>query len=432
MGKYNYNKTNWIGGKTIGTADVMNNLEEGVYQAHEKLSEVNSQLEQNMSEINEQFNTITSKLSGFYNLLSFSDKVVDNDWSIAINYALSVCDNLYIPKGNYTCKSKITIKQNKYIHGDNNYTTNLNFEGLTDTEAIEVVYSSFGTAKLENLFILCKDVGTSSNGIELKENTTNNRTPFGFYMENISVRAFNINIKFDSLSTYTLFNRVFSDQANDYNLYVVSGFTNMFTNCRFSGSKNNGVYLRAGEQNFFNCSFEGNKNYGVNCSPNGGKIDFDSCFFENLTEDTNTILLNISNPSASFKPLSVVGIKNCHFYGANTSIYLGGVEYLNVLNSSILNSLSNKEIAFNGSNTYAKNWYFKGNKITNPIVNTAHFIDGDYGMSKVLHIDFSNIPTASEKYLGYSLHTINNNKSEIRCCMKYSDGTYGWNIISTT
>ena len=46
MGKYNYNKTNWIGGKTVGTADIMNNLEEGVYQAHEQLKNVNSQLEQ--------------------------------------------------------------------------------------------------------------------------------------------------------------------------------------------------------------------------------------------------------------------------------------------------------------------------------------------------------------------------------------------------
>lgn len=44
MGKYNYNKTNWIGGKTVGTANVMNNLEEGVYQSHERLNNFDSKL----------------------------------------------------------------------------------------------------------------------------------------------------------------------------------------------------------------------------------------------------------------------------------------------------------------------------------------------------------------------------------------------------
>ena len=37
MSKYEYKPTTWIGGKTIGTADVMNNIEDGIAKAHERL-----------------------------------------------------------------------------------------------------------------------------------------------------------------------------------------------------------------------------------------------------------------------------------------------------------------------------------------------------------------------------------------------------------
>ena len=89
MGKYNYNKTNWIGGKTIGTADVMNNLEEGVYQAHE-------QLEQNMKSINT-YNLILEGCKG--------DGKTDNKEIIEnIFNKLSDGDSIYIPYGTYLIK----------------------------------------------------------------------------------------------------------------------------------------------------------------------------------------------------------------------------------------------------------------------------------------------------------------------------------------
>ena len=40
MNEYKYKPTTWIGGKTIGTADVMNNIEEGIEKAHERLDSV--------------------------------------------------------------------------------------------------------------------------------------------------------------------------------------------------------------------------------------------------------------------------------------------------------------------------------------------------------------------------------------------------------
>ena len=44
MSEYKYKQTTWIGGKTIGTADVMNNIEDGIAKAHEGLEGVNAQL----------------------------------------------------------------------------------------------------------------------------------------------------------------------------------------------------------------------------------------------------------------------------------------------------------------------------------------------------------------------------------------------------
>ena len=40
MSKYEYKPTTWIGGKTIGTADVMNNIEDGIVKAHERLDNI--------------------------------------------------------------------------------------------------------------------------------------------------------------------------------------------------------------------------------------------------------------------------------------------------------------------------------------------------------------------------------------------------------
>ena len=40
MSEYKYTPTTWIGGKTIGTADVMNNIEDGIVKAHERLDNI--------------------------------------------------------------------------------------------------------------------------------------------------------------------------------------------------------------------------------------------------------------------------------------------------------------------------------------------------------------------------------------------------------
>ena len=40
----NYNPTKWLGGKTIGTADIMNNIEKGISSSHDRLDEKDNEI----------------------------------------------------------------------------------------------------------------------------------------------------------------------------------------------------------------------------------------------------------------------------------------------------------------------------------------------------------------------------------------------------
>ena len=40
----NYNPTKWLGGKTIGTADIMNNIEKGISSAHDRIDEKDAEI----------------------------------------------------------------------------------------------------------------------------------------------------------------------------------------------------------------------------------------------------------------------------------------------------------------------------------------------------------------------------------------------------
>lgn len=57
----NYTPTKWLGGKTIGTAQVMNNIENGILSAHNRLDTIDSQVsgaKSDINDINESLNII--------------------------------------------------------------------------------------------------------------------------------------------------------------------------------------------------------------------------------------------------------------------------------------------------------------------------------------------------------------------------------------
>ena len=52
MANYNYKPTLWEGGKTVGTADVMNNIENGIVNSYKKTDEVMNELNLRINETN--------------------------------------------------------------------------------------------------------------------------------------------------------------------------------------------------------------------------------------------------------------------------------------------------------------------------------------------------------------------------------------------
>ena len=253
MGKYNYVKTNWIGGKTVGTADVMNNLEEGVFQAHEKLENVSSQLEQNMNKINEQFNTIAKKEEGIVNALKLglqqnleyinksyestgtildgkTRQFVNNQTDYAKNNVnklqeiLNTNRRVYIPKGDYvfcdydeTTKESITITvpDNTEIFGDG--------EGLTRLYGIRFRGS---TSNLYVHDIDFKGITDITPSGKLKQNGTenfNNEVDFDYKKYNLLLKRPDINYNTPLIFSPSFENKEISNiKISNCNFYNVT------------------------------------------------------------------------------------------------------------------------------------------------------------------------------------------------------------------
>ena len=76
-----YTPTNWVANKTVATADVMNNIEKGIEDAHQDIEILDSQIKETMSQLEHIENKITS-----INISSF--KLDTNTWADAYYLAL--------------------------------------------------------------------------------------------------------------------------------------------------------------------------------------------------------------------------------------------------------------------------------------------------------------------------------------------------------
>ena len=136
-----YTPTTWIGGKTIGTADVMNNIEQGIVGAYDELKQINSQLEHKVN-----LNSLS-----YVPITKFGEYVDGDNTQLFANAISLVSENSIIDLEGKTFnvkfidinKSNIGFKNGKIICGleesvgyyngcisvrDNN--TNISFEGL--------------------------------------------------------------------------------------------------------------------------------------------------------------------------------------------------------------------------------------------------------------------------------------------------------------
>lgn len=386
-----------------------------------------NKIEDAIVETNAQLSHLETTTEGFVNIKSYAHLVVDNDWSDALIQALNEHPNIYIPAGEYEISKTIKIINNKRIVGGADiYSTSI-ISKLQSGTLFDITYSAYGSSSISNLFIENKG-GETVNGVVLNDNEVSGRTPFGFFGNNLDIRGFYHNLYLRGMCTYTTFTRCFFSKAKKLNLYVVSGFVNTFDKCRFSSSESGvSVRVRAGEQNFVHCAFEGAAK-GLDITPNGGKVGIDGCFFEYLGDESST-LLNVNSPNDNFTALNVLNVRNTHFYGGDVSIYLNGVKHAN-LDGNSLREVKDRNVVYPTNNPNASLWVFNGNLYDVAINTDASYIVGDDLPAK---ITVSNtLPRADESQNGRFFIFETGTYQELRVCMKYPAGNYGWAKVFTT
>ena len=114
----NYNPTKWVEHRTVATANVMNNIEKGIVSAHEKLSEVDSQIntKANDTTLLEQEKILKEVLSSDAIKISQQDIVyyqatIKNPISIVYNN-VPIALKVKFDKGECLNEKRIIVKDN--------------------------------------------------------------------------------------------------------------------------------------------------------------------------------------------------------------------------------------------------------------------------------------------------------------------------------
>lgn len=288
-----------------------------------------------------------------------------HDDLIPIQKAISSFNDIYLPNGSYKITDTLNISQAKKITGETGQRTSLRYYG-TGT-AIEIKYTAWGTLQIENLFIVKEndpsgydESDTTSIGINIVENSDNNRIVTNLSMKNVIVRYFykQLNIAdsgalLNSLIENCLF------QYGYYGAYLTGGFNNKFIACTFSNATV-GMRQRAGECNFYGCKFETNDT-GARLENPLSLANFTDCFFENQTQTEGIYLLRTAY-NEGLDDIHLINLKGCHFYGGYNQIYLRHTKKLSCIGCRIVNA-GNATINFVDGDTNAEVWNFMSNNI---------------------------------------------------------------------
>lgn len=145
----NYTPTAWIGGKTVGTADVMNNIEQGIGLAHDKLDN-----------IGEQFSVKTNH--DFVNLSSYKIGVNPTEkLQNALNYTALNGLKLYIDE-NVSLESTIDIPSNSQVYSNpRKYTISTRVGTIGDGM---ILMSSYGKSRIYFEGVRFQNTGFGSSG----------------------------------------------------------------------------------------------------------------------------------------------------------------------------------------------------------------------------------------------------------------------------
>ena len=105
----NYIPTKWEHGKTVGTADIMNNIENGILEAHERVSDVENKTNDYLKKICVMMPLSSDVDENTFNLQSILDMAKNKDVSLTVQF----------PSGYYELKTCV-IYDNTTIKLTNN------------------------------------------------------------------------------------------------------------------------------------------------------------------------------------------------------------------------------------------------------------------------------------------------------------------------
>lgn len=272
-----YTPTMWIGGKTIGTADVMNNMEQGIVGAYDELKQINSQLEHNTEYIHD----ISVNIKKYK---SFNED--DEYWDEAIKEALKDNNNVFFPEGTYKFKNRVTLSSYKNIKGVNSNLGN-GVKFIFENDGF-LIPTDTRYVTIENVQIYGSDKGV---GIRYGDAVSSARGTFHFIrVENVQIYGFyegiSLSSNIDSSKNESiLWNCFFKNMRVEHcekGLYCndnpYSHFGIVF-DCVYFNACNEVLYIRSMQADFKGCNFGITSLNSFDIDSNS-YISFSNCNFE--------------------------------------------------------------------------------------------------------------------------------------------------------
>ena len=236
----NYTPTEWVDNRTVGTASVMNNMEKGIEDAHDRIDGVDSQIK----DIENNNNYISVKNFG-----AKGDGVTDDTKAIqdTINFANENKLKVLIDEGIYKI-SKLNVYNATVIEGANRNKTILKIKENSNENFISINGTSIRYVTLRNFTI---DGNKNNVSTEITAIYTDQETDTHHLFENLTIK--NMSGSGIRLSRgENRLNNLYIHHCNRWGIGHV-GSDNVFTNISCAWNYLGGVYEGGASSRWINC-----------------------------------------------------------------------------------------------------------------------------------------------------------------------------------
>ena len=277
-----YTPTEWIPNRTIATADVFNNMEEGILNAHQKVDELDLQIKDKANKENS------------LNWINIVEKGCDNtgkeDCTELLQHLIDSYSTVYIPNGTYLIR-QLVLKSNTKIIGESREKVTLIANKSDLKSFVTIPNGPAYNIILENLTLNGKDLNDGQNGLYIQSQFDSNnhgglwRSTFKrIVVENFQGVAFGLISPANTGSLLPIQANLFEFVSGRTNVvkypnslpFLIEGQVqqNTFIRCGFTGNDTNKESTKT-----YVAKMKRNKNGGL-IGDTGGTINtFINCYF---------------------------------------------------------------------------------------------------------------------------------------------------------